>query len=92
MVLLRQQEDDYFQEAFNGTTSTATEEGVTAIQDISSSNGFGDVYKSFSQVWFFIYGVWDPITNGDAGDDKMIMGLSIVFSLVTVLIFFNLVM
>lgn len=92
MVLLRQQGDEYFQEAYNGTTRSAQLDSVTAIQDISSSNNFNNVYKSFIRVWFFTYGVWDPISGGDAGDDKMIMALSVIFSLVTILIFFNLIM
>lgn len=96
MVLLRQQDDTYFQETYNGTfydTSGAPTAafGNATLQDISSSNSFYDVYKSFSRVWFFIYGVWDPITGGDAGDDKMIIALAIAFSLATSLIFMNIV-
>lgn len=98
MALLGQQNDTYFQETYNGTfynngsTDIPTVYGNTTIQDISSSNSFNDVYKSFSRVWFFIYGVWDPITAGDAGNDKMIIALAIAFSLATSLIFMNIVM
>jgi hypothetical protein len=94
IVLLRQQGDDFFQEAYNGTTTSGNNQSdsVTTIQDISSSNNFNDVYKSFIRVWFLTYGVWDPINGGNAGDDRMVMGLSVVFSLITILIFFNLIM
>lgn len=96
IALLYQQEDSYFQETYNGTydgsTNTSELNGVATVYDISSSNIFKDVYKSFASVWFFIFGVWDPIRSGNAGDDKMIMALAIIFSLITSLIFFNLVM
>lgn len=103
MVLLRRQDDQFFQEHYNGTTSmyansapvegeSPTTAGTTDLFDISASNGFTDPYKAFYQVWLVIFGVWDPIINGDAGDDKMIFFLCIIFALLTVLIFTNMVM
>jgi hypothetical protein len=96
IVLLRQRSDEFFQENYNGTTSFSVGEtstvGSTTLYDISSSNGFSDPYKAFYQVWLFIFGVWDPITNGDAGDNRMLFTLCILFALVTVLIFTNMVM
>lgn len=93
IVLLSHKEDEYFQEQYSGTltSSDGTTSNVT-ISDSSTSNAFTDLYKSFSVVWFFIYGAWDPVTSGDSGDNKVIIALSILFSLFTILIFFNLVM
>ncbi|KAI7895160.1 uncharacterized protein EV154DRAFT_34774 [Mucor mucedo] len=93
IVLLRQQFHEYFQENYSGTFSVADNgpSGEANFADVSADNGFQDWFKAFSQVWFFVYGVWDPLNDGDAGDNKMIMCISIIFSLVTVLIFFNLV-
>jgi hypothetical protein len=94
IVLLRLQDDTYFQEQYNGTyyNGSMYNTGNTTIQDVSSSNNFHDVYKSFVRVWFFIFGAWDSVSSGNAGDDKMIMALTILFSLITSLIFFNMVM
>lgn len=100
MVLLRLSPDEYFQDNFEGSfagdvtseTGSSTAEGTVGFASSSADNGFTDPFKAFYQVWLFIYGVWDPIIEGDAGDSKMIMALSIVFSLITVLIFFNMVM
>lgn len=97
IVLLRLEPDEYFQDGFEGSfEGTAGEgiaaEGSVAFASTSADNGFTDWFKAFYQVWLFIYGVWDPIIEGDAGDSKMIMAMSIVFSLITVLIFFNMVM
>ncbi|KAI8091656.1 hypothetical protein BDF21DRAFT_490379 [Thamnidium elegans] len=99
MVLLRLSPDEYFQDNFEGSfagdvtseTGSLTAEGTVGFAGSSADNGFVDPFKAFYQVWLFIYGVWDPIIEGDAGDSKMIMALSIVFSLITVLIFFNMV-
>lgn len=92
--MLRQQFHEYFQENYSGTFNVTDNgpSGEANFADISADNGFQDWFKAFSQVWFFVYGVWDPLNDGDAGDNKMIMCISIIFSLVTVLIFFNLVM
>lgn len=71
---------------------TPTTIGVTNVLDVSASNGFTDPYKAFYQVWLLIFGVWDPIVNGNGGDDRMVFFLCILFSLITVLIFTNMVM
>lgn len=93
MVLLSHKDDAYFQEQYSGTITSET--GATStvtFSDSTAGNSFYDVYKSFAIVWFFIYGAWDPVTGGDSGGSNVIIALTILFSLVTVLIFFNLVM
>jgi hypothetical protein len=96
IVLLSSKDDAYFQEQFSGSVNLSEAESASgnevAFADISSSNNFGNPFKAFSMLWFFIYGVWDPITDGDAGDDPMIIILAILFSFFAILIFFNLVM
>jgi hypothetical protein len=96
MALLMHRDDEYFQEEYDGqvayASSGADETANSTMMDVSSSNDFVDVYKSFADLWFFIYGVWDPVNNGNAGDNKVTIALSILFSLITVLIFFNFVM
>lgn len=100
IVLLRLSPDEYFQDNFEGSfagtvdaeTGALLAEGSVDFAASSADNGFVDWFKAFYQVWLFIYGVWDPIIEGDAGDSKMVMAMSIVFSLITVLIFFNMVM
>ncbi|KAG2229372.1 hypothetical protein INT48_000909 [Thamnidium elegans] len=71
--------------------TTSLMEGTVDILNVSSSNGFASLFKAFSNVWLFIYGVWDPVTQGDAGDSKMIMVMCILFSFTIVLIFFNVI-
>ncbi|KAL7310470.1 hypothetical protein PS15m_009966 [Mucor circinelloides] len=95
MVLLSRRDDSFFQEQFEGTLNL-TDSGLAAensmsYNDVSANNNFGNPFKSFSMLWFFIFGVWDPINDGDAGDDYMVMVLAILFSFLTALIFFNLV-
>jgi hypothetical protein len=85
------------QENCNGTISVPNGENaenvcITNTYDISSSNGFTDPLKAFYQVWLIIFGVWDPIINENAGDDRMLFVLCILFALITVLIFTNMVM
>lgn len=96
IVLLARKDDTYFQEQYSGSidlnNSGSSVENTVSYNDDSSSNNFKNPVKAFSTLWFFIYGVWDPINDGDAGDNYMIMALAILFSLVTVLLFFNLVM
>lgn len=100
VVLLRMEEDEYFRDNFSGnfTSNTTLEtgivstEGLTDSANVSADNGFVNWFKAFSQVWFFIYGVWDPVMEGKAGDSKMLMAMRILFSFITVLIFFNMVM
>ncbi|KAL7308286.1 hypothetical protein PS15m_012153 [Mucor circinelloides] len=96
IVLLARKDDAYFQEQYSGSidlnNSDSSAENTVSYNDDSSSNNFKNPVKAFSTLWFFIYGVWDPINDGDAGDDYMIMVLAILFSFLTVLLFFNLVM
>lgn len=66
--------------------------GEATLYDLSSSNGFKNPFKAFYHVWLFIYGVWDPVTNGDAGDNQMLFVISILFAFITVLIFTNMIM
>lgn len=94
IVLLRQQPDQYFQENYGGdvTLSNNSEsKGETSLYDLSSSNGFSDPFKAFYQVWLFIFGVWDPVTAGDAGDNRMLFILCMLFAFITVLIFTNMI-
>ncbi|CEP15173.1 hypothetical protein [Parasitella parasitica] len=95
IVLLSHRDDSFFQEQFEGsvnlTDSGFAEENSINYHDASSSNNFGNPFKSFSMLWFFIFGVWDAINDGDAGDDYMVMVLAILYSFLTALIFFNLV-
>ncbi|KAG1121532.1 hypothetical protein G6F42_012337 [Rhizopus arrhizus] len=95
IVLLARKDDAYFQEQYSGSidlnNSGSSAESTVSYNDDSSSNNFKNPVKAFSTLWFFIYGVWDPINDGDAGDNYMIMVLAILFSFLTVLLFFNLV-
>lgn len=90
IVLLSHKSDEYFQEEYAGTAGLNGTE--VNVNDVSSENNFDDVVKSFSILWFFIYGVWDPVNGGEANDSYMILVMSVLFSFITVLIFFNLVM
>lgn len=96
IALLSSKDDAFFQEQFSGSVNLSESESSygnqIAFADISSSNNFSNPLKAFSILWFFIFGVWDPITDGDAGDDPMIIILAILFSFFTILILFNLVM
>ncbi|GAA5812182.1 hypothetical protein MFLAVUS_005632 [Mucor flavus] len=98
IVLLRLQPDEYFRDTFSGTFLGRNDSGtgdVTFEGDVefstSSDNGFSNWFTAFYNVWLFIYGVWDPIVDGDAGSSLMVMCMSVVFSLIAVLIFFNMV-
>lgn len=94
IVLLRSEPDNYFQEQYKGTFTSVDNSisGETSISNVSSDNGFRSLFKTLSQVWFFVFGVWDSLQDGEAGDNKVLICISIVFSFITVLIFFNLVM
>lgn len=92
MVLLLHKDDSYFQEQYSGSITLTDSESTVSYSNASASNSFTNVFKAFSTLWLFIYGVWDPITDGDAGDDFMIIVFAMLFSFVTVLLFFNLVM
>jgi hypothetical protein len=89
MVLLSRKDDSYFQEKFSGTINQSDS---IDLSDTSSRNSFRDPFDSFSKLWFCVLGVWNPIKDEDAGDDYMIIVLSILFSFITILIFFNLIM
>jgi hypothetical protein len=88
IVLLRRKKDDFFQEQFSGTLNGTQ----INLSDSSSENDFKNPFKAFSDVWFLIYGVWDPLNDGEAGDNPMVTILSILFSFVIGLIFFNMIM
>jgi hypothetical protein len=97
IIRLRLMDDQVFQEQYQGGLSN--EDGTPVdgaptytMYDTSSSNDFSNVFRAFTVVWFFIFGVFDPINDGDVGDDTMTIILSILFSFVTVLIFSNMVM
>lgn len=98
MALLSHKDDSFFQEQYEGTVDLTSSgesfsaENEAAFHDTSANNNFNNPFKAFSMLWFFIWGVWDPINDGDAGDDYMVMVLAIVFSFLTVLLFINLVM
>ncbi|KAG2233522.1 hypothetical protein INT48_003393 [Thamnidium elegans] len=97
IVLLRLRPDDYFRDTFSGvflsenSTTGDVAFGGSVEFATSSDNGFSNWFTAFYNVWLFIYGVWDPIVEGDAGSSIMVMCLSVIFSLVAVLIFFNMV-
>ncbi|CAO0793275.1 unnamed protein product [Mucor circinelloides] len=95
IVLLARKNDAYFQKQYSGSidlnNSGSSAENTVSYNDDSASNNFKHPVKAFSTLWFFIFGVWDPINDGDAGDDYMIMALAILFSFLTVVLFFNLV-
>lgn len=97
IVLLRQKEDQYFQENYSGDVSALLGDGSpmsgeATLYDLSSSNGFNNPFKAFHHVWMFIYGVWDPIMNGDAGDNQMLFVMAILFAFIAVLTFTNMIM
>lgn len=95
IVLLARKDDAYFQEKYSGFIdlegSGSSTSNTVSYSDSSSSNNFKNPVKAFATIWLFIYGVWDPINDGDAGDNYMIMALAFLFSLLAVLLFFNLV-
>ncbi|KAI8976470.1 hypothetical protein BDB01DRAFT_347676 [Pilobolus umbonatus] len=87
IYLLQDQEDGFFQDSFAVDPDGL---GLAANAD-SASNPFVNVFRAFSVLWFFLFGVWDPIVEGDVGDDTMTIILSILFSFITVVIFLNIV-
>ncbi|KAI8080376.1 hypothetical protein BDF21DRAFT_398982 [Thamnidium elegans] len=92
IVLLAPETDSFFQENYLGDfTSNASLTGKVDFADVSADNGFTNWFKAFSRVWLFIFGVWDPITQGKAGDSKMLMAMCILYSCIIILIFFNLI-
>ncbi|KAI8978581.1 hypothetical protein BDB01DRAFT_264163 [Pilobolus umbonatus] len=89
IFLLRQQPEEYFQEQYDGSTNNET---ILAMKGTSGGNSFTNFLGGFPAVWFFIHGIWDPIMEGEAADNPMVVVLSIAFSFVMVFIFFNMVM
>jgi hypothetical protein len=94
---LRFFKNEYFQEQFQGGATDDDGNPISnattyTMYDVSSSNNFSNVFRAFSMVWFFIFGVFDPINDGDVGDNTVTIILAILFSFVTMLIFSNVVM
>lgn len=97
MVLLYFKDDSYFQDSFFGdftsnitlTTGNITIEGLTRSANVSADNAFVNWFKAFSQIWFFIFGVWDLVNEGDIGDDKMVISMRILCSFSIVLVSVN---
>lgn len=95
-VLLSAQVNEYFQDNFEGNITNKVDPSfgnfTVETANVSADNGFLNWFKAFSQVYFFIFGVWDPVMEGKAGDNMMLMALCIIFSIIIVLFFFNMVM
>ncbi|KAI8091655.1 hypothetical protein BDF21DRAFT_459325 [Thamnidium elegans] len=98
VILLRLQPDEYFRGYLLGNVLSRnnSDTGDIAFENdvefaTSSNNGFSNWFTTFYNVWLFIYGVWG-IVDGDAGSSLMVMEMSVIFSLIAVLIFFNMVM
>ncbi|KAI8094922.1 uncharacterized protein B0P05DRAFT_523921 [Gilbertella persicaria] len=94
VILLQRKTDSYFEEQYTGTMTlpNATSENATTVSVVDSgSNDFTDAFKAFRDVWFFIYGIWDPINSGDASDNVMSIILAILFSFFVLLLFSNIV-
>ncbi|KAI7892962.1 uncharacterized protein EV154DRAFT_503473 [Mucor mucedo] len=75
IIALRLQLDDFFQENYAGDYTVNGSEnpsGTVNFVNVSADNGFSNWFKAFYQVWFFVYGVWDPINDGDAGDSFLL--------------------
>ncbi|KAI8378406.1 hypothetical protein BD560DRAFT_49114 [Blakeslea trispora] len=85
IILLRDKEDAYFRE---NMTSSMNE---TAKYSNDATNDFNNVFKSFRDVWFFVFGIWDPVRNGQSADNDMVAVLSIAFSFIVLLLMFNVV-
>jgi hypothetical protein len=60
--------------------------------DGSDDNIFNNLFLAFITIWFFIFGVFDPLFEGELGTYPMALILAVVFSLIIVLILFNVVM
>ncbi|KAI8880959.1 hypothetical protein K501DRAFT_335048 [Backusella circina FSU 941] len=87
-VLLRRQDDSFFQEHYGGSMTPGSD---ITLSDQSQQNLFKDVFLAFSTVWFFLYGIFDPIFSGDVGNYPMALVLAILFSFITSLIILNVV-
>jgi hypothetical protein len=65
-VLLRRQDDGFFQEQFEGNVAPNNENSVESsvvMSDQSQQNFFEDPFLVFTTVWFFLYGIFDPILS-----------------------------
>jgi hypothetical protein len=91
IVLLRRQDDSFFQEQFEGN-SAADNGSDIVFSDQSQQNLFKDVFLAFTTVWLFLYGIFDPILSGDVGNYPMALVLAVLFSFVTALVIMNVVM
>ncbi|KAI8880984.1 hypothetical protein K501DRAFT_335006 [Backusella circina FSU 941] len=94
VVLLRRQDDGFFQEQYGGNVAPFNEStlgSVIALSDQSQQNLFKDVFLAFSTVWLFLYGIFDPILSGDVGNYPMALVLAILFSFITALVILNVV-
>lgn len=89
VVLLRRQEDIFFQDQFNGNSTT---DSAIDLGNDSQQNMFKDVFYAYSTVWLFVFGYVDPMFSGDVGNYVMSIILIILFSFIVVLILFNVVM
>jgi hypothetical protein len=95
IVLLRRQDDSFFQEQYEGDAIPANNNALGSdveLSDQSQQNLFKDVFLAFSTVWFFLYGVFDPILSGDVGNNPMALVLAIMFTFITSLVILNVVM
>jgi hypothetical protein len=64
IVLFRRQDDSSFQEQYESGSIPDKNNDLgsdAALSDQSQQNIFKDVFLAFSTVWFFLYGVFDPI-------------------------------
>jgi hypothetical protein len=94
-VLLRRQDDSFFQEQFQGNVALENDGNLgqnVAMSDQSQQNIFKDAFLAFGTVWFFLYGIFDPILSGDVGNYPMALVLAILFSFITALVILNVVM
>jgi hypothetical protein len=66
IALLYKRDDSFFQEQYEGAVGDT--QSTLTMTDASTSNDFKNVFKAFTDVWFLIYGVWDPLNNGNACD------------------------
>ncbi|KAI8976471.1 hypothetical protein BDB01DRAFT_347644 [Pilobolus umbonatus] len=87
IYLLQDKADEFFQDFFAVDPDGLNLEAHSS----SASNPFGNAFRAFSVLWFLLFGVWDPLIEGDVGDDTMTIILSILFSFITVVIFLNIV-
>jgi hypothetical protein len=64
IVLLRRQDDGFFQEQFEGNAVPGDESSHGSniiLSDQSQENLFKDPFLAFTTVWFFLYDIFDSI-------------------------------